>query len=437
MYPSEPFQLFEVFQDIYRGRNPFFARLTHVPQHHTPASTTQPRFGLNLSEAVIRQWDFSKKITNIYLQDPLPCDLLDYGKRRYVKFMNLLRFQRNMIVPTSDIDLFWHTHQLSSHKYQTWCVQQIGRPINHDDTVEGSYLSNGLETTKQLWAQTYAEDYLSSTPQFPSLQPQDNPKIIHPPQGLSPVQMELWAFDLDRQKRHDEFAYKLLQLGEQRVIALGTLEDELKAAKINQHAAGNAFDEAYRADMLARAAAMSRPGTHPDLPPGWENKGTIRRLIGMQKYLAPIIADKSRNRVKAIERETFVVQELESRIRLIKDPFKNCQSAMESNRNEWRKQRIEILRRTGAIGTPERKEEVFMGFNRTIPAIQPVIFPLYAASWYRLWQTGPYNYSLSLSKDMKFGKAAGGFKCGALMNYGKIPEPISVEYSCRSCGSGG
>jgi hypothetical protein len=434
MYPSEPFQIFEVYQDIYRGINPFFARLIHMSQHHAPVSTKQHGFGLNLAEAVVRQWDFSKKITNVYPQDPVPRDLLHYVNRRYIKFMILMREQRNMIVPTLDIDLFWHTHQLSSHNYDAWCVQHIGRPINHDDTIEALHLSNGLENTKQLWVQTYGEEYLSSPPQFSSLHPKDNPQIFHPPQGLSPIQLELWAFDLDRQKRYDEYAYKLLQLAEQQAVAIGTLEDELRAAKQNLHAAGLAFDQAYHADVVARATAMGRPGTHPDMPLGWERKGLLRKLMSAQKHVLPILGDKLRKREEAIARERFVVEDLESRIRLIKDPYNRCIGGMEYHRGEWRKQRWEILKRTGGVGTPAREEDAFLGFKRTIPAIQPVFFPLYAAGWYGSHQVGPYNYSFALSENVKVGKSAGGFMCGTYSNYGISPYQSSGG---SSCGSGG
>ena len=56
------------------------------------------------------------------------------------------------------------------------------------------------------------------------------PQLTHPPQGLSPAQQTLWQFDLDRQRLYDEESYKLLQLGEQLPLLLGTLPQQLEAA---------------------------------------------------------------------------------------------------------------------------------------------------------------------------------------------------------------
>jgi hypothetical protein len=433
MYPSEPFQIFEVAQDIYRGNNPFFARLVQAPPQPSPTAARTSRFGLNFAEAVIRQWDFSKKITTMYPQDPVPWPMLDHMKLRYVKFMNLMRIQGSMIVPTVDIDLVWHTHQLSSNRYEEWCTMNVGRAINHDDTVDGPELTNGLEHTKQLWAHAYREDYLAPGPGGVRLAAQQDPRLIRPPPGMTPAQLELWNFDLSRQQHLDKLEYELVLLREMQDSLLIEPERDIEVARASLRAAQVEFERAYRADMQTRAAAMGRPGVHPDLPRGWERKGTIGRLIGSPKHLAPIIAEKERRKTQATEQQQRIVSQLQRRIDEIKAPYSRIAGTLDYHRTEWRKQRWPILSRTGAVGTPSRKEEVMFGFHKTIPAVDAVRFPLYAADWYSSGHLGPYDYSSSVFGTQSVGVSAGGYRCGAYMLCGKSPVP---EYS-SSCGSGG
>jgi hypothetical protein len=89
MYPNIPFQIFEVFEDVYRGRNPFFARIVSLPPRTTEPHSS--KFTLNLADAVIRQWDFFKRITDLYPQDPVGIQTLNVLITRYTKFMNLMK----------------------------------------------------------------------------------------------------------------------------------------------------------------------------------------------------------------------------------------------------------------------------------------------------------------------------------------------------------
>jgi hypothetical protein len=439
MYPTVPFQVFEVAEDIYRGRNPFFARLTSVqypgslpPAYQASNSTTEPRFSLDLAEAVVRQWEFSKKITNLYPQDPVGTELFTYAKLRYVKFMNLMRVQNRMIVPTLDIDLFWHTHQLSSLNYDSWCRKHIGRPINHDDTIEGDLLSNGLEGTKEAWAREYNEAYLGPGPKPSKPQPQENTKFIHPPPMLSPAQKALWIFDVEKQKRHEEYEYAMLQISERQFLgdvsyALAEAEKELTAAR-------KAFEMAYKENLRARAAAMGRPNMHPDLPIGWESQKGWRRFIAINTVYGPIIEQQRNAIAEATKPQVAKVNAIKARIHELKGPIYDLESQYNAERRLWREERWKILVNTGGIGTPERREPLILGFTTKIPAIHPIFFPLYAANWYSLEPLGAYNYSAMLSDGYKLGKSAGGWLCGALLNGGKKPEP--VQSSCGACGGG-
>lgn len=87
------------------------------------------------------------------------------GIIRYHKFMCLLSSNvdgrlRNL-VPTFDIDLSWHTHQLFGPSYYDWCCAQIGRPIDHDNVACDSEIKKALRDTGLAWYKAYHEGYTS------------------------------------------------------------------------------------------------------------------------------------------------------------------------------------------------------------------------------------------------------------------------------------
>lgn len=47
------------------------------------------------------------------------------------RFLDLMTLQSDdMLVPTLDIDLVWHTHQLTGQAYQDDCMNLVGRYID-------------------------------------------------------------------------------------------------------------------------------------------------------------------------------------------------------------------------------------------------------------------------------------------------------------------
>ncbi|KAK1753320.1 hypothetical protein QBC47DRAFT_462933 [Echria macrotheca] len=79
---------------------------------------------------------------------------------RYRRFLELLRDNPGQtMVPTLDIDLVWHTHQLSPAAYAAYCETHVGRAINHDDTIRAAYRSTGQDTTAVAWALRFGQSY--------------------------------------------------------------------------------------------------------------------------------------------------------------------------------------------------------------------------------------------------------------------------------------
>ncbi|KAL2153355.1 hypothetical protein VTH82DRAFT_4510 [Thermothelomyces myriococcoides] len=93
-----------------------------------------------------------------------PTQVLAY-QARYFKFLGLIKaHQSTTFVPTLDIDLVWHTHQLAPTAYDDYCRTHIGHPVNHDDTIPSTGRSTALDDTKRLWALAYRELYLDPGP---------------------------------------------------------------------------------------------------------------------------------------------------------------------------------------------------------------------------------------------------------------------------------
>ncbi|KAL5394799.1 hypothetical protein PMIN02_004692 [Paraphaeosphaeria minitans] len=78
---------------------------------------------------------------------------------KYHRFKNLIAISTNMAVPTLDIDLAWHTHQLTPKTYYRYTLSETKRFVNHDDKVPGPDLSTAFVRTAQLYEKKYAEPY--------------------------------------------------------------------------------------------------------------------------------------------------------------------------------------------------------------------------------------------------------------------------------------
>jgi hypothetical protein len=147
------------FKDI--GRRNIFARLRSAYM-----GLVWRDLSIDLVAASLRQREFAKKITGeecIGVDSP---DALNRATDRYYRFLLLLQKLENStpkvrphLVPTLDIDLCWHTHQLSPQAYRNWCLEYLGRAINHDDTIGKASLKDGLRHTSLKWFETYNEPY--------------------------------------------------------------------------------------------------------------------------------------------------------------------------------------------------------------------------------------------------------------------------------------
>lgn len=93
---------------------------------------------------------------------------LEGALARYKGFLylikrNLERFMNRFCVPTYDIDLIWHSHQLNPGSYCKDLVAAVGKVLEHDDTdsdrSSGKKLNVGFEATTKQWEVTFGSRY--------------------------------------------------------------------------------------------------------------------------------------------------------------------------------------------------------------------------------------------------------------------------------------
>ena len=146
---------------------------------------------IDLVAAALRQREFAKKITGEECHGLDTPFALFKANTRYHKFLLLMNRKTASkrrypnLVPTLDIDLCWHTHQLSPVPYRAWCMEHLGTAINHDDTIGRGDLDVGLRETSLAWYNAYRESY--TTDDLRQSYMTTNRKIagaLFPPYGL-------------------------------------------------------------------------------------------------------------------------------------------------------------------------------------------------------------------------------------------------------------
>ncbi|KAF8967533.1 hypothetical protein BDZ97DRAFT_1916819 [Flammula alnicola] len=123
-------------------------------------------YSVELVGAVLRQGSFVEKMHELGWTHPGFFDgpgdelALQHALSRYHAFLDLLASSPgSFFVPTLDIDLVWHTHQLLATRYEADCNTYVGRFIDHDDKVEGLKLSSGFDITGQAWQERFNVQY--------------------------------------------------------------------------------------------------------------------------------------------------------------------------------------------------------------------------------------------------------------------------------------
>ncbi|XP_073288956.1 glycine-rich domain-containing protein 1-like isoform X2 [Primulina huaijiensis] len=119
----------------------------------------------DLVSAVQRQSPFFYQVSRLHMNNE---NYLEGAVARYKGFLHLIkrnkeRFIKSFSVPTYDIDLIWHTHQLHPVSYCKELVAVMGKVLEHDDSdsdrTKGQKLDVGFSGTTKNWEELYGSRY--------------------------------------------------------------------------------------------------------------------------------------------------------------------------------------------------------------------------------------------------------------------------------------
>ncbi|KAH6952682.1 hypothetical protein DER45DRAFT_355630 [Fusarium avenaceum] len=110
---------------------------------------------------VERQRIFVQKMNaHLWIRSPALQGTLKRAVERYDRYLQLFRlYPGKMLVPTLDIDLVWHTSQLSPAAYKASVETRCGRFINHDDKIAKHKLVVGNDETQNLYRIRFGLEY--------------------------------------------------------------------------------------------------------------------------------------------------------------------------------------------------------------------------------------------------------------------------------------
>ncbi|KAK4769183.1 hypothetical protein SAY86_027333 [Trapa natans] len=154
----------EIWSEMYE--EPYELDLTTVTEDITEkVSRLENCTTYDLVSAVKRQSPFFYQVSRPHINHGL---FLQEAASRYQGFLHLIRRNKErsikqFCVPTYDIDLMWHTHQLHPLSYCNNLMKILGKVLEHDDMdsdrTKGKKLDTGFSGTTAQWEQTFGTRY--------------------------------------------------------------------------------------------------------------------------------------------------------------------------------------------------------------------------------------------------------------------------------------
>jgi hypothetical protein len=121
-------------------------------------------FALDLVGAVVRQGEFVEKMHNIdWLHSPALPATMTRLILKYERFVEIMDDSAHMAVPTLDVDLAWHTHQLNPPSYLNYVLSKTRQFIDHDDKVAETTLNDAFAWTCKTYEKKYGGNYSECT----------------------------------------------------------------------------------------------------------------------------------------------------------------------------------------------------------------------------------------------------------------------------------
>jgi len=132
------------------------------PALDMPLAASHPARGdFDLVAAVLRQGSFISKVDGLgWTRYPSESMLLQ-SIERYGTFLDLMASGAvKSLVPTLDIDLVWHTHQLKGARYREDTQRLLGHVLDHNDNIPEGKLSVDFAATEAAWKTLKGSPYI-------------------------------------------------------------------------------------------------------------------------------------------------------------------------------------------------------------------------------------------------------------------------------------
>lgn len=114
----------------------------------------------DLVTCIKRQEVFIDKMVELnWLMSPCIKETVLESIQRYIRFFSLIKDSNHGVVPTLDIDLIWHTHQLFQNKYFKYYRKISGSIVDHNDKIEVNRLDTSFAKTCKLYKEKFKQDY--------------------------------------------------------------------------------------------------------------------------------------------------------------------------------------------------------------------------------------------------------------------------------------
>ena len=181
-YPEEPFEI----------------DLTKPP---AVVTNYQSKIRYNLEEACSRQFKFFYQVSLPHYRDDL---FLKKAVERYEHYLRIKRCHPDVVmVPSHDVELIWHAHQLHPLNYRQTTTELLGKPLHQDDTETGRtpgstlYESEMTARAASVWEEEglrFAKSGAAYRGDPPDPMPTP-PKFLYAPLALSEYPCEIQGIE--------------------------------------------------------------------------------------------------------------------------------------------------------------------------------------------------------------------------------------------------
>ncbi|CAL0314136.1 unnamed protein product [Lupinus luteus] len=156
----------EIWTKLYPNE-PYNADLINLsPEDISERTATLAKYTkYDLISAAKRQSPFFYQVSRPHMKNNL---FIEEAVARYKGFLYLIKTNKEkglkrFCVPTYDIDLIWHSHQLHPVSYCKDLNEALGKVLEHDDTdsdrTKGKKLDTGFSGTTKQWEDTFGTRY--------------------------------------------------------------------------------------------------------------------------------------------------------------------------------------------------------------------------------------------------------------------------------------